>query len=559
VIDKSSTGPTSLADYAAIVWRRRFIVLAAVVGVPLVAIALTSLQDAEYRASADVLLRDQNLISSITGIPDTTQDPQRLLDTQARLARVPSIANAAVKNARDSMSGAELLSVSSVSADPSADILTFSVNAPLPDQAIRLANAYASAYTRYRTELDRGPVDQALASVQARIEKLQAAHAVNSAFYSSLVAKQQQLQSILALPSQSAKVVEAAVSAPKVKPRPMLAAALGAIVGILLGIAAALILEAVEKRPRSIEELQSRLGLRILGRIPSTAEGRSGLVTLSHPGSIDAEVYRLLRQNFEHAASEAEGRVFVVTSAVEGEGKSTVAANLAISLARAGRSVILVDADPLRPVLRERFRLGRRPGLIEVATSHASLADALADFPLPTMSETGPGWPGGNARVYRVPEQRGEVRGIGEVARKPGEMDAEGSLRVLIANPAPIEVTDHVVATKLEGVIAQLRREAELVILDGAPLTTSVGMGVGRLSDGVVLVVNLTLVRRPMLELLSQTLEEIDATKLGLVLTGLSIDATFTYGYYSSAMLESIVPEAPAAAEKIEGRWSSAS
>jgi Mrp family chromosome partitioning ATPase/capsular polysaccharide biosynthesis protein len=562
--NNGTTGPTTLADYAGILWRRRYLVLAAVVGVPIVAVALSSLQTAQYRASTDVLIRTESVVSSITGVPDTSsgQDPQRLLDTQARLARVPSITNATLAAAHAKMSSDALLHSSSVSADPNADILTFSVTSSSADQAIRLANAYAAAYTRYRTELDRAPIRQALATAQTRIAKLQAAHATGSALYASLVAKEQQLQAIQALPVESAQVVDPAETAPKVKPRPVFDAALGLIVGVLLGVAAALVLEAVEKRPRSSEDLQHQLGLRVLGRIPATAEGGQGLVALSHPGSVDAEVYRLLRLNFERAAAEVGGRVFVVTSAMEGEGKSTVAANLAVALARAGRSTIIADLDPLRPVLRERFGLPPGPGVIEVVTGRASLEGALTPFALPTLDSPEKRFVGPDGRLAPVNWQRGDVRELGQASWRPADVGDDGSLRVLMSNPASVELSDHVVATKLEGLLEQLRRAADVVILDAAPLSTSVGMGVGQFADGVIVVSNLQVMRRPIVEQLGETLAEVSTPKLGVVLTGVSVDATFTYGYYTSATehppTELPVAERPNPAG-VQGRWSSAS
>jgi Mrp family chromosome partitioning ATPase len=583
---RANAGPTSLAEYAAIVWRRRLVVIAALVGVPIIAVALSSLQSSQYQASADVLLRNESIAATVTGVPDVagTQDPQRLLDTQARLARVPQIAAKTVKKAKASLSPTEFLDMSSVSADSSADILTFAVRAGTPELAIRLANAYAAAYTAYRADLDRGPVQQALTTVSERLQELRAAGATSSILYTSLVAKQQQLESILAVPYQSAKVVDPAETAPKTGPRLSSAGFIGLIAGLFLGIATALVWEAVEKRPRSTEELQQRLGVRTLGRVPSTPHGGTGLVALSHPGSIDAEVYRLLRLNFEHAAAEVGGRVFVVTSAIVGEGKSTIASNLAVALARAGRSVILVDCDPLRPVVRDRFRLARRAGLVEVAGGHMTLEDALVTFPLPSiaMSANDGRAPAagdvlalsGNDRrahasrdarvVPAAPADRpiGEVRDFAQASWRPADVGDDGSLRILTSNSTTADFADHLVATKLEGVLALLRREAEVVILDSAPLTTSVGSGVAGLADGVVLVMNPALIRRPIVDTLAGILDDLATPRLGLVLNGVSVDATYSYGYAydrvtARAEESEVTPAEPPAPAEVPHRWSS--
>ena len=559
----SGAGPTSLAEYVEILWRRRLMVLMGIVAVPITAVALSSQQNAEYRASAEVLLRTESLVTTLTGVPGQTagQNPQRLLDTQARLARVPEIAAAAVAKESD-MTAADLLDMSSVSADPSADILTFSVNAPSPEQAIRLTNAYASAYTRYQALLDRRPVSETLVSVSARLQQLRDAGVTSGLHYSSLVAQQQQLESFLALPSQSAVVVDRAETASKTKPRPAFAALVGAVAGILLGIAMALVWEAVEKRPRSTEALQEQLGLRMLGRIPKTPEGGTGLVSLLHPGSIDAEVYRMLRLNFEHAAP-AGGRVFVVTSTVEGEGKSTVAANLSVALARAGRSVILVDSDTLRPVLRQRLGVGPSPGIADVASGRASLESALVEFRLPTIALSDDSLvssANGNGRSAAA-RARGGVEDRAPAEWPFVDLDSNGSLRVLASDPITVEVSDYLVATKLEGVLAKLRVEADIVILDAAPLTSSVGKAVSELADGIIVVANLAILRRPMLDQLAETLNEVTTPTLGLVLVGGSVGTMYAYDYTAARdrgqAQEHAASDSPA--DDIRGRWSSVS
>ena len=270
-----------------------------------------------------------------------------------------------------------------MSTDPNADILTFSGTGGSPQQAVQLANAYADAYTRYRAALDGQPVTQALSTLAVRLQELRkAGETGSSTIYASLLAQQRQLLALEAVPTESAVVVARADAAPKTRPRLRIGLLVGLVVGLFLAIATALIREAVEKRPRSTEELPERLDLRVLGRIPTTYEGATGTVALTHPASVDAETYRLLRINFEHAAADG-GKVFAVTSAIGREGKSTVAANLAVTLARAGRSVILIDCDPIRPVMRERFGLAPSAGLGELALGTATVSDVLSRVTLP--------------------------------------------------------------------------------------------------------------------------------------------------------------------------------
>jgi capsular polysaccharide biosynthesis protein len=528
-----SPGPASLAEYAAIVWRRKLLVLPILICVPLIAVGALSFQKAQYAASADVLLRTNSLSSAASA----NQDPQRLLDTQARLARLPAVADDAIKSGHLKLSRGQFFARSSVSTDPNADILTLSGTGGSPQQAVQLANAYADAYTRYRAALDGQPITQALSTLAARLQELRkAGETGSSTIYASLLAQQRQLLALETVPTESAVVVARADAAPKTRPRLRVGLLVGLVVGLFLAIATALIREAVEKRPRSTEELPERLDLRVLGRIPTTYEGATGTVALTHPASVDAETYRLLRINFEHAAADG-GKVFAVTSAIGREGKSTVAANLAVTLARAGRSVILIDCDPIRPVMRERFGLAPSAGLGELALGTATVSDVLSRVSLPAIG-----------RVSELPDVSAPQRigahhderpakparsQRGRFTARPKEISRQaGSLQVVTCNPTPLELADFIVTMRLEGALNQLKREADVVILDTAPLLTSLGVGVSGLADGIVVVANVFLMRRPILDQFSQALEELPVPKLGLVVTGVAVD-TVAYGYYS--------------------------
>ena len=238
----ASTGPTTVGDYAAIIWRRKLLVLPILFCVPVIAGAMLSFQKASYSAGADVLVRTESVSATLALVPNATsgQDPQRLLETQARLARLPAVANDAIARGGLRMSTAEFLADSSVSADPGADILSFGGVGASPEQAIRLANAYARSYTRYRSALDREPIAQALATLRTRLAKLRAAGQTGrQSLYESLLAQQRQLLAIQALPSQDAVVVAVATAAAQTAPRIKVGILAGLVAGMFLAVAAA--------------------------------------------------------------------------------------------------------------------------------------------------------------------------------------------------------------------------------------------------------------------------------------------------------------------------------
>ena len=155
----------------------------------------------------------------------------------------------------------------------------------------------------------------------------------------------------------------------------------------MLGLGLAFLFEALDTRIRSAAEVARRLGLPLLARIPAPRkklQRADNLVMVAEPSSGSAEAFRVLRTNLEFARLDSDVRSILVTSAVEPEGKSTTAANLAVALARAGRRVVLVDLDLRRPYVDRFFRLFREPGITDVALGEVSLDEALTTIDLAT-------------------------------------------------------------------------------------------------------------------------------------------------------------------------------
>ena len=184
------------------------------------------------------------------------------------------------------------------------------------------------------------------------------------ALYSSLVDRQQTLQSMQALQPSVASVLRQADGAVLTQPKTVRNGALGLVVGLVLGLGLAFLREALETRVRTTEEVSARLGgLPLLGRLPRPPKRlrRSGkLVMLEDPASAQAEAFRMLRANLDFMTLDRDARTIMITSALEQEGKSTTVANLAVAFARAGKRVALVDLDLRRPVLARFFDLEGR-------------------------------------------------------------------------------------------------------------------------------------------------------------------------------------------------------
>lgn len=516
---------STLRDYLNVLLRRKWLVLACVVIVPLVAVLLSVRQQKLYSATAEVLLSRQNLASSLSNVADPNAGLQadRVAQTQVYLASVPTVAARTIAALKlTDRTAQQLLAHSSVTAKTNADLLDFTVTDPSPTLATQLATTYARQYTIYRRELDTNAIVRARSEVQSNLASLRAAGNARSALYASLVEKDQQLATLEALQTSNALVVQRASKAGKVQPRPKRDGILGLALGLALGLGLAFLWEALDTRVRTAEEIRERLGkLPLLARLPApprALQRRNRLVMLDEPTSHAAEAFRMLRTNLDFVQLDNGARTIMVTSAVEQEGKSTTIANLAVALARAGQRVVLVDLDLRRPYLDRFFDLAGRPGITQVALGHVPLADALAPIVLT----------GATSDASAAHTANGSGNGSGYVP-------IQGLLEVLPPGPIPPDPGEFVGTKALAHVIEQLRERAEIVLIDAPPvLHVSDAMTLGSVVDGIIVVTRLNMVKRPMLTELLRQLEAQPAAKLGLVVTdaGAEEGSGYAYGYH---------------------------
>jgi tyrosine-protein kinase len=539
----------TLHDYLRVVRRRKWVVLLAVLIVPLLAVAFSLHQQKRYEASADVLLNSETLATTVPGIPQTglSEDPVRVAQTQAEVARGPEVVRDAlrtVSSARLTVGG--FLADSSVSSSPTSDILTFAVASPDPTLAKELANAYARAYSVHRQQLYTDSIERALADVQQRLRRLDRSGATlqrtgaaigaltrYGSLYTSLIDRQQTLESMQALQPSAASVLRQADGAVLTQPKTFRNGALGLVVGLVLGLAIVFLREALETRVRTAEEISARLGgLPLLGRVPRLPKRlrRAGrLVMLEEPASHRAEAFRIVRANLDFVTLDRDVRTIMVTSALQQEGRSTTIANLAIALARAGKHVVLVDLDLRRPVLGRVFGVNG-PGLTQVVLGHVPLEEALTPIEL-----TDP-----PARGRRFGRRRGG-NGNGALTR-----ELLGQLEVLPSGPVPPDPGEFVSSPALGRLLHTLRGRADVVLVD-APRALHFGdvITLSSRMDGIVVVARSKALRRQTLAELNRLLAPARTRALGVVVTGegegeSSAAAGFTSDRYRVGAFESV-------------------
>lgn len=514
----------SLGDFLRILRRRKLIVIQAMIIVPLISIFLAMRQPDMYQASAQVLISNQKTaVLTVAGVPDTsaTQGTDRFIATETFLARSPEVATRVLAKVKiPGVTPGSLLSQSSVQAVSNADLLKFNVTDHNPEVAVKLVNAYAQVFTDYSTELDTEALRQARTQIRVQMQALVKQGQKLSALYNQLAGRELQLETIEVLSSRNTTFARAAFSAGHVSPQPKRDGMLGLVLGIVLGIALAFLRDALDTRIRTADEITERLGMPLLGRLikpvsgpprrfarlrgDSTAKRRSAetfeLELVSAPLGTGAEAFRMLRASVELSNISLGARIIMVTSAVEQEGKTMTVSNLAFTMARAGKRVILVDLDLRRPSVERYFNLPSRPGFTDVVLGDATLDEALR----PAV-----------------------VRGQTDAVNPPG------SLHVLPTGPLPPDPGEWVGSVIVADVLAQLAARADVVLIDTPPvLHVGDALALSTRVDAMIIVVRLPFARRGALTEISRLLAATKTPKLGYVLTGAGEEQGIEYSGY---------------------------
>lgn len=260
-----------------------------------------------------------------------------------------------------------------------------------------------------------------------------------------------------------------------------------AVLGSLgLGLGLAVLLDRVDPRFRYAEQASSELGLSMLGAVPALGHrNRSKQETAAA-----TEAFRSIRLNLSYSLPEGEPIRLTITSPSPGDGKSTVAANLALSFALAGYRTILVDGDTRRGMLHREFGTDRRPGLIDYLTGATTL-----DGILRRTSQT---------NLTLVP------RGIG----------------------LPDQAPELLSSAAMAGLLAELGKRSDVIIVDTPPLSAGVDPFVlGTLTRNLALVLRAGETDREATEARLQVLGRLPVRVLGAIMNDVRPDAGF-YRYY---------------------------
>lgn len=299
-------------------------------------------------------------------------------------------------------------------------------------------------------------------------------------------------------------VLNPASEGTKVEPKPTVVFGLATGLGVLVGFGIACLVDLADKTFRSPHEIIRTLNLALIGHIPVIrgSKAKSGgnlhpvLCTFHKPKSQTAEAFRAVRTAIYFSTQGQKHQVIQVTSPTPGDGKSTLATNLAITIAQSGKRVLLVDGDMRRPSLHKLFKADDKPGFSDVLVEQVEIGAAIR------------------------------------------ETDVDG-LHLLPCGVKPVQPAELLTSHRLPEVIAEFREMYDMVIIDTPPvLVVTDPCPIAANVDGVICAMRIKKNVRVSAERMVDILRSVNANLIGVVVNGVGAQGTYSsqysYGAYQT-------------------------
>jgi capsular exopolysaccharide synthesis family protein len=389
--EEPAAGQGSLRRYLDTLRERRWFVILAVVLCSAAATAYALTATKVYEAHTDMLVTpipdNQNSVLGL-GLLRKATDPTRDVTTASRLIDNVRIADRVRSNLSLPDSADTLLGHISVAPVANSSIVSVTASSGSPRKAQQLANAFATAAVQERTAQLHRELDPAIKNLRLQIQGITGPGqaATSGAATQPLYEQLATMEALRSAPDPTLRLeTPAALPTSAVSPQLKLDIAAGIIAGLLIGIAGAFALTAVDPRKARDGGL-GMTGLSVLTRVPLL--GRSGSARYAFD-----EAFRSLRTTLRFTSADSPISTIAVTSAAEQEGKTTTSFQLAMATLEAGQSVLLVEADPFRPRLWSLVgsAFARRddedggPGLLQYLSGTVELEDIIERTNVPGL------------------------------------------------------------------------------------------------------------------------------------------------------------------------------
>ncbi len=434
----------SVRDVRRILWKRAWLIILVMVLALGSAVGLSLLQTPQYQSSITILVGQER------GIIGPAGDPNILLtlsETMATLVTSRPVAEG-VDDKLDLRTSPDYL-LAGLTAEPveGTQIIEVTYTGSDPEETRRIANAVGEVFTEKITELSPSP-DTLTATVWDR----------------------------------------AIGPGAPISPNPLRNVLLALLMGGPLGVGLAFLLEFLDERWRSPEEAEQATGVPSLGVIPASPSIRDGKGG-SRPDTVGLEHYRMLRTNALHMLADSPSKVIMVTSPGPKEGKTTVCANLGMTLAKAGKRTLIVDCDLRRPMMHKFFGLKNTYGVVDALEGGRS--------PYETWQEPVPG------------------------------------LWVMTSGPIPPDPAELLGSEHFAELLDQLRQEFECVLLDSSPVQVVSDPAIlSSRADGVLLIIDPQKTSKDAIQQTMRSLEIVGASILGTVMNKVKRPKRSSYSVY---------------------------
>jgi len=475
----SDQGAVELADYRAILWRHKLLVIACALLTLGAAYAFTAAQPREYVADTSVLVEPivVDPFSQSAGRVDQLVD----LDTEAQLVTSVPVAELARTALKTERSARELIRHVDVSVPADTQVLVISFTDDSPGDAQAGADGFANAYLSYRRTQSQNVATKRLARLEADVARLNAAlqkvggqlvaapadspdraflQSQQQALTNELTDVSGRVSALRALDADPGQIIRAA-ERPDSPSSPLVPVnlAVGLVAGLLLGVVLAVLRDRLDRRVRDAASVENGFGLPVLAEIPQARSGRGrgakGRATgsagvLVAPGSSAFEGYRSLRAALIQEARPGSAAVSLVGSASPGMRTTSASVNLAAALVRSSASVVLLRAD-FGGSTDAALGLDEGPGLSDVLLGDSTPGDALGELPaLPQLQVIGLGRSSAAASELLASRQMVEL--VATLRRAVDHVVIEGPPVPLGADAAALAAhSDHVVLVVAAG------------------------------------------------------------------------------------------------------------
>jgi capsular exopolysaccharide synthesis family protein len=478
----------------------RLIVLVVFASVAVFAI-LHEREAKSYTATASVTFQSDTLLDSALNISTvTSSEPQREADTEVLIAHSAGVAEAVREQLKTPSSTNDLLGEVKVEAAPTADVLNIIATTHDPKTSATLANAFATQYIEFRAKSQLAGISSDEAKIREQIAALPARSAERTTLEQTLL----RLGSLEAVAASGTSIIGRAT--PPTAPSGggvSESIVIGFLVGAAIAFSLVFLLESLDRRVKTVADFERGYRLPVLVGIPQTSSR-----VINPESSALLEPYRILRSALGFSAAARELNTLLVTSAVAGEGKTTVAVNLAHVFALSGRRTVLVELDLRRPTTFGPIDLAAKRGVTTALTGAGELRSLLVR-PLPELQSLLV-LPSGS-----LPHNPSELLGVEGVAEAIAELAEDGSMVIIDTPPLNPVADTH-------------------VLLDNSAI------------DAAVVVARIDRTTREQMRQARSILDHHKVPPIGIVVTGVRDPSRYGYGYGSyEALPDQVEPETP--------------